>query len=244
MREPNLLAITEQAAARLDRGRTIDEAVAVQIDWSAAVAESAAALQPLVAGTLDAVLDDRLVRYFVVTPPEGTASLDELRSVATVRLGELFGSDPRTYEIAADWRASGPFLCCAVPRALKVALAQATQGSRGSVASMVPLFVRVANSLSAARRHAGWIVVRAAGWITAANVERGAIRVIRSGALDANRPLSPWLAQLALTCGQPVGTPVVLDSDQPQELPAAWHVLPADRRDVGLLAALHTAEAV
>jgi len=90
----------------------------------------------------------------------------------------------------------GPFLCCAVPRALKVALAQATQGSRGSVASMVPLFVRVANSLSAARRHAGWIVVRAAGWITAANVERGAISVIRSGA---------WMQPSALTVARATG---------------------------------------
>jgi hypothetical protein len=244
MREPNLLAIGAHAAARLERGRAIDEAIAAQIDWSAAVAENGAALQPLAGGKFDVVLDDRLVRYFVVTPPEGTASLEELRSVATVRLGELFGSDPRAYEVAADWRAAGPFLCCAVPNTLKLALAQAAQGARGSVASMVPLFVRVANSSPAARSHSGWIVVRIAGWISAASVEHGAVRLIRSGALDPQRPLEPWLAQLALTCGQSVGTPIVLDADQPQNLPAAWRVMPHDRRDAQLLAALHTAEAV
>jgi len=244
MREPNLLAIGEHAAARLERGRAVDQAIVARIDWSAAVAESMAALQPLVGGRFDVVLDDRLVRYFVVTPPEGTASLDELRSVAAVRLGELFGSDPRAYEVTADWRSSGPFLCCAVPHALKLALAKAAQGARGSVASMVPLFVRVANSFPAARSHSGWIVVRVAGWISAASLEHGAIRLIRSGALHAQRPIEPWLAQLALTCGQSVGTPAVLDADQPHELPAAWHVLPHDRRDAGLLATLDMAEAV
>jgi hypothetical protein len=189
MRERNLIAVGERAAARLGRGSAIEDAVAASMDWDLTPAECAAALQPVFAGagTVEAVLDDRLVRYFVVTPPEGTASLAELRSVATVRLGELFGIDPLTFDLAADWRAAGAFLCCAMPHAVKQALEEAAALSRVALASIAPLFVRVANSANSARRHSGWIVVRANGWITAANLEGGAIRLVRSGALDPMR---------------------------------------------------------
>lgn len=245
MREPTLLAIGERAAARLARGSAIEDALAVQIDWSATVAEITAALQPLFStkGAVEIVLDDRLVRFFVVTPPVGTASLAELRSVARVRLGELFGTDAAGFELAADWRAAHPFLCCAIPNSIKQALEQAAMSARVFVASLAPLFVRVVNAAPAARHHAGWIVVRANGWVTAANLERGVIRLMRSGALDATRPLEPWLAHLALTCGLAVATPLVLDSDQPHKLPADWKQLERDRRDVELLAALNVAEA-
>jgi hypothetical protein len=246
MRERTLLAVGERTAARLQRGNAIEDALAARIDWDATAAECTTALQPLFAGagSVDVVLDDRLVRYFLVAPPEGTASLAELRSVATVRLGELFGIDPLTYELAADWRLTGSFLCCAVPRIVKQALDDAAALARSSLASLAPLFVRAGNSAPAARHHTGWIVVRANGWITAANLERGALRLIRSGALDALRPLEPWLAQLALTCGEPVATPLVLDADQPHKLPAEWSRLERDRRDVELLATLNMAEVV
>jgi hypothetical protein len=244
MRERTLVAVGERAAARLQRGNAIEDAVTAQVDWELTVAECATALQPLFVGggAVEVVLDDRLARYFVVSAPEGIASLAELHSVATVRLGELFGVDPLIYELAADWRVRGPFLCCAVPRTVKQALQDAAALARASLASLVPLFLRVANSASAARRHTGWIVVRANGWVTAANLERGDLRLIRSGALDALRPLEPWLAQLALTCGQAVATPLVLDADQPHKLPAEWSRLERDRRDVELLATFSVAE--
>ncbi|HYS13459.1 MAG TPA: hypothetical protein VEN28_09130 [Burkholderiaceae bacterium] len=244
MRERPLLAIGEHSAALLQRGSAIEEARAAQIDWSLTVGENAAALQPVLvrAGTLDVVVDDRLVRYFVVTPPEGTASLAELRTVATVRLGELFGIDPLAFELAADWRVAGAFLCCAIPSAIKQSVDQAAGLARVSIASLAPLYVRVANSASAARRHSGWVVVRANGWVTAANLHNGAIRLVRSGALETLRQLEPWLAQLALTCGQSVATPLVLDADQPHKLPADWGRLERDRRDVELLATFNLAE--
>src|SRR5262245_49203408 len=170
MPERTLLAVGERAAARLTRGSSIEDALGAQVDWDLTAAENAAALQPIFAsaGSPDVVLDDRIVRYFVVAAPEGTASLAELHSVASVRLGELFGIDAQTFDVMGDWRASGTFFCCAMARATKQALETAATMARVTLASMAPLFVRVVNSESAVRRHSGWVVVRANGWVTAA----------------------------------------------------------------------------
>src|SRR5262249_53314838 len=108
-----------------------------------------------------------------------------------------------------------------------------------SALSSAPLFVRVANGV---RPRAGWIVARANGWVTAAHFESGAVRLVRSTALDAMLPLEPWLTHLALVSGLAVGTPLVLDADQPRLLPADWHCIDQERRDLALLASLATEE--
>lgn len=231
MRERTLLAIGEHTAARLARGDALEDARIARIDWSAA------SMQPLFTGgaAIEVVLDDRLVRYFVVTAPEGTASLAELRSVANARFEDLFALDPTAFELGGDWRGAGTFLCCAMPRAIRQLLGQA------STASIAPLFVRVMNTL---RPRTGWIVIRVNGWVTGAHFESGAIRLVRSTALDAMQPLEPWLVRLAVISGFAVVTPLVLDGDQPHLLPADWRRIDGERRDVALLATLDAGEAL
>src|SRR5262245_33106350 len=75
MRERTLVAVGERGAARLAPGSALEDALVAQIDWDATLADCAAALQPLLSGkgAVDVVLDDRMVRYFVMMPPEGTA---------------------------------------------------------------------------------------------------------------------------------------------------------------------------
>ena len=237
MRERTLVAIGEHAAARLGRGDALGDARVVLFDGSAA------SVQPLFSGSgaVDVVLDGRLVRYFVVTAPAGTASLAELRRVARVRFEELFALDPMAFELAADWRVAGMFLCCAMPRAITEVLVQSAMSARASIVSMAPLFVRVLDSV---RRPTGWIVVRANAWVTAAHFDKGAIGLLRSTALDAMHPLEPWLVGLCLVSGLAVAKPLVLDADQPQLLPAEWQRLDQLRRDVALLATLDATEAV
>ena len=228
MRERTLLAVGEHTAARLGREDVLEDARVARIDWSAASLLSLSSGS----GAVDVVVDDRLVRYFVVTAPEGAASLAELRRVADVRFEELFALDPTAFELCADWRVAGRFLCCAMPRAIKEMLVQA------SVVSIAPLFVRVVN---AERPRAGWIIVRANGWVTGAHFESGEIRLVRSTTLDAMQPLGPWLAHLALVSGLAVGKPLALDGDQPHLVPPDWQRI-GQRRDASLLAILDAAE--
>jgi hypothetical protein len=237
MCERVLVAIGERSAARLRRGDAPEDARVVPFD------RTIGSLQPLFlrGRPVDVVLDDRLVRYFVVTAPAGTASLAELRRVAGVRFEELFALDPTAFELAGDWRVAGSFLCCAMPRAIGGVLAQAAASARASLVSIAPLFVRVVNAV---RQLTGWIVVRANGWVTAAHFESGAIRLVRSTALDAMHPLESWLARLALVAGSAVATAQVLDADQPRLLPDDWQRLDQGRRDVALLATLDATEAL
>jgi hypothetical protein len=228
MRERTLIALGERTTARLDRGDALEDARVTSVD------RSRSSPRPLFAGSgaVDVVLDDRIVRYFVATVPDGTASLAELRRVAGVRFEELFALDRTGFEVCGDWRVAGTFLCCAMPRTIK-------QLIHDSVVSIAPLFVRVLNGV---HPRAGWIVVRAHGWVTCAHFESDAIRVVRSTALDAMQPLESWLTHLALVSGLAVGAPRVLDADQPHLLPTDWHRIDQERRDLALLASLRVEE--
>lgn len=55
------------------------------------------------------------LRHFAMEPPAGIRSLAELRLVATGRCAQIFGGTPDDWVVTGDWRASGSFLCAAVP---------------------------------------------------------------------------------------------------------------------------------
>jgi len=55
------------------------------------------------------------LRHFAMEPPAGIRSLPELRLVATGRCAQIFGGAPEDWIVTGDWRASGSFLCAAVP---------------------------------------------------------------------------------------------------------------------------------
>ena len=87
--------------------------------WPLNSAVDSRALSALPAGPLRITLDDALVRHWVVSAPEGTASLRELRSYAALRFETLFGESASDWDIEGGWRASGPMVCQAVPRDLE-----------------------------------------------------------------------------------------------------------------------------
>lgn len=53
--------------------------------------------------------------HWLQAPPASVASLDELRLVAAARCAHLHGGTPRDWWIAADWNATRPFVCAALP---------------------------------------------------------------------------------------------------------------------------------
>lgn len=75
-----------------------------------------------------------VLHHWLQTPPAQVASLRELRDVAQARCRQLFGTAPSTsnapahWSLSAQWHASQPFVCTAMPSAWTDALqAHATQ---------------------------------------------------------------------------------------------------------------------
>jgi hypothetical protein len=66
---------------------------------------------------------DSRVRYFLLAPPEGVASLRDCRLLLDARFESLYGHPPHEWVLQADWQAGRPMLACAMPRALLHTLA-------------------------------------------------------------------------------------------------------------------------
>jgi hypothetical protein len=78
-------------------------------------------------GALRVQLGGDMAGLFAIEPPRGLKSLGELRGLAAMRAAQVLGS--HTWRVAADWSASGPFACAAVPEALVRELADAAHGA-------------------------------------------------------------------------------------------------------------------
>lgn len=74
--------------------------------------------------TLQIILDDALVRYWKVTPPQNIARLDDLRAAARIRFEALYDLPLSDWIIEADWHATEVFLACAIPASLILGLSQ------------------------------------------------------------------------------------------------------------------------
>ena len=64
-------------------------------------------------------------RALAAEPAGSVASLPELQLVAAARCAHLYGESPHDWWMAADWSATRPFVCAALPRALTAPLQQA-----------------------------------------------------------------------------------------------------------------------
>lgn len=61
------------------------------------------------------VVGSSLARHWLQTAPPGLRSLSELQTLVQSRAAQLFGGEAG-WVVAADWHASRPFLCAALPR--------------------------------------------------------------------------------------------------------------------------------
>lgn len=206
-----LLALAPRRAALLPSRAGEPDAVELAVD-AARPDELAAALaplrSPLRAQRVDVVLDDALVKLFVVRPARGLAGMRELRAVVAARFEDLFGFDAAGWRIEADWRARHPFLACAAPLSLLGAIDTALPHR----ASVAPLIV---HCLGAATQLTGtvWFAARTRAWITATCWRNGAIEHVRSSALAPEQSLRSWLTEEALLIDRPLQTLVLAAAD-------------------------------
>lgn len=75
----------------------------------------AASPMPARFAAVHVVAGSSVARHWLQAPPQGLRSLSELQALVQSRADQLFGSHPE-WVVAADWHATRPFLCAALPR--------------------------------------------------------------------------------------------------------------------------------
>lgn len=99
-----------------------------------------AALAQLAPGAgVDVIAANDMAVHWLQTPPSSAASLDELRRVAAARCAHLHGGSPKDWWVAADWNATEPFVCAALPQSM-----------------VAPVQQRLAAAGISARWHTAW----------------------------------------------------------------------------------------
>lgn len=104
--------------------RPAGDAVAAALRAAHAVALPQALAQITPGTRVDVIAGADIAVHWLQTPPASVASLDELRLVAAARCAHLHGGAPTDWWVAADWNASAPFVCAAVPYSLVTPLQQ------------------------------------------------------------------------------------------------------------------------
>jgi hypothetical protein len=121
---------------------------------------------------VSAVIDDRLVRYFIVTPPDRLNSFADLRTITALRFSTLFGDKAADWEMQAEWAAGRPFLVCALPRALRATVLSELKAGGWQSGGMKPESVWIWNDCARRMRDPqGWFARIGAGHflLTASN---------------------------------------------------------------------------
>ncbi|HVE06784.1 MAG TPA: hypothetical protein VNE00_05980 [Paraburkholderia sp.] len=185
-----------------------------------------------------ATFDDELVRYFIVTPPQNGARMQDLRAAAGVRFQMLYGEPASDWQIVADWQASGPFVACAIAPRLHMALQLAVKAQRGCLVAAAPNFVAAWNRWH--RRVSGdaWLATLHCRTLTigliAGAARRARIAAVRTLALPEERPSLAWLREQLERAAllDNVAPPAVLHVHGPQI--AAWQQAPAGERGIAV----------
>jgi hypothetical protein len=177
-------------------------------------------------GRLQVSVSDDWVRYWMVTPPAGLGSMDELRALAAGRFEQLFGAAAEAWHIEADWSSRRPMLACALPKSLVVALTAVSKHSGCRIASVLPEAVRLFNRDASAIKQDGWICSFGAHAFLAMLQQGGKLKAARQFRFDLKPALPEVLAKLeteALRLGFDMPANVFLLGDAPAmvELPDA-----------------------
>lgn len=126
--EPVLLGISASHAAIRGIDATIERLDGGLAAWLAQQHNAIPRKQPWRVG-----FSTEVSRHWLLTPPPGLSSLAELQAFATTRFQALFGEPPTDWHITADWHASHPFLCAALPLRLTSPLDDAARAHHSKV---------------------------------------------------------------------------------------------------------------
>lgn len=178
------LSIVEAASRRLVTSLPLAEylpgaASAASADWAPVFDAALAQADIPTTGDLRLTVSDAWARYFTFAVPAGVGGLAELHMLAAARFESLYGVAPEGWQLAADWKAAGRILVCALPgRLLQVAHALAV-GHPRRIDSILP------HALRLVRRHhrqvpdEAWLCCFGAGALLALRVVAGEVAHVR-----------------------------------------------------------------
>ena len=112
---------------------------------------------PLQFAAVHVVAGSGVARHWLQTAPPGLRSLSELQALVQSRAEQLFGDDP-DWVVAADWHATRPFLCAALPREID-RLASAVARSKGATPHVATSLSLALNQHARHMPHEGWTVL-------------------------------------------------------------------------------------
>lgn len=168
-------------------------------------------------------LGDEWVRLFMVTPPHNAGRLTDLRAAAALRFQSLYGEPPSDWQLEADWHAVAPFLVCALPRPLLVALRQIAADNKLHLLAIQPQFVAAWNRYYQALSANSWFGVVQEQRLTlgvVAATPKKRLEAVRTIAIAADvhdpRWLQEQLARVALQLNLPTPDQLHLVGNQRQ----------------------------
>lgn len=126
---------------------------------------------------LHVATDNRLARFFMVTPPANIYWLKDLKAICAFRFESLFGHQATDWHIEAAWHARDAFMACALPRHLIEAVQLAARHIKARIITLQPEFLMAWDAcLPATRPAQSWFVYESSSHAMVAESDKGRIR--------------------------------------------------------------------
>lgn len=195
------LSASELALVRREAGGGIRTEIATVGAPAAQSASLKAAMDSLIqtAGVTSSQLSSvtlgaGTLRHFAMEPPAGIRSLGELRLVATGRCAQIFGGSPEDWAVTGDWRASGSFLCAALPTWVDMALRSCFPG--GTTTPRVRSFVEAAFECMRDRMPSnGWVCIKSPAYVVLTHLTQSKVTACRT-LVVGDKTADAWVGQV------------------------------------------------
>ncbi|HEU4622754.1 MAG TPA: hypothetical protein VFS42_11075 [Burkholderiaceae bacterium] len=200
-RRSRLVSIGVSAQSVALAYRTSSSASIHMTEWS--LDELAQGLTPHRGARAKLAVDDRNARLWMVDPPRGTASLTELEAIVRASFTRTFGEAPDQWHVGANWHASQPFMCCAVPVSLVQPVVDALANAGIDVVNIDPAFAYDWNALPSISD--GWWCRLSPRHAVLTRVSGQRVLNVRSVYVEDDRPLQRCVIELkryAMRLGQ------------------------------------------
>jgi hypothetical protein len=146
-------------------------------------------------------LSDELTRLFIVTPPQNSARLHDIKAAAAMRFQALYGDvgvdSDSVWRLEADWQAGRPFVACAIPRILVDALCSMAGEHGLYVQAIEPNFAAAWNAARKGIAKGAWFGVVHEDALTLGAMATGSrhLDAVRSLTIPADGHESTWLEE-------------------------------------------------
>lgn len=138
------------------------------------------------------ILADEWVRMFIVTPPRNAVRLKDYQAAAAMRFQALYGEAMNDWQLEADWDTRWPFLACAMPQAMLVALNATAAKHQLTMTQIEPQFVTAWNRWCSVLKSHAWFGLVQGNMLTLGVIGEQRLCAVRAAAIPADAE-EQWL---------------------------------------------------